>query len=108
MDETYLFMFFFFVSDFGCWNVKKSGQVVCGGGRLGLFRLLLLRMGSPNCEVVVRLTYIKSHFYNEANTYLVSEQASVAGHYDVAEVGNVLFYPWQVGRVVRQAIAIFG
>ena len=96
MDETYSFMFFFFVSDFGCWNVKKSGQVVCGGGRLGLFRLLLLRMGSPNCEVVVRLTYIKNNFYNEA------------GHYDVAEVGNVLFYPWQVGRVVRQAIAIFG
>ena len=54
MDETYSFMFFFFVSDFGCWNVKKSGQVVCGGGRLGLFRLLLLRVGSPNCEVVLR------------------------------------------------------
>jgi hypothetical protein len=54
VDETYLFMFFFFVSDFGCWNAKKTGLVVCGGGRQGSFRLLLLRMGSPNCEVVLR------------------------------------------------------
>ncbi len=36
------------------WNVKKTGLVFCGGGRMGLPRLLLLRMGSPNCEGVLR------------------------------------------------------
>ncbi len=53
-QPRFMFMFFASVSDCGCWNQKQTGLFFFGGGRMGLPRLLLVRIGSPKCEVVLR------------------------------------------------------